>query len=221
MERRDMNPSLPRDDSARNALAALRQFARPRLVRDHCELCNAALADEHAHLVEVSSRRLVCACEACAILFSNQGAGKYRRVPREVSFLVDFQLTDTLWDGLQLPIDLAFFLHSTPAGRVVAVYPSPGGATEALVPMDAWEMLVEDIPVLRTLEPDVEALLVNRLRESSECYRVGIDECYKLVGVIRTHWRGFSGGTAVWEEIERFFAALKQRSGHGGGTAHA
>ena len=58
-----------------------------------------------------------------------------------------------------------------------------------------------------TLEPDVEALLVNRIGEARECYRVGIDECYKLVGLIRTHWRGLSGGQAVWDEIGRFFAA--------------
>ena len=28
--------------------------------------------------------------------------------------------------------------------------------------------------------------------------------------LIRKHWRGFSGGTAVWDEINRFFVRLKQ-----------
>ena len=168
--------------------------------------------DEHAHLVEPSSRRLLCACEACAILFSNQAAANYRRVPRDVWLLPDFRLPDLAWNGLGLPIDLAFFLHSTPAGRVVALYPSPAGPTEAMVTADAWQALVEDNPVLRKFEPDVEALLVNRWHEARDCYRVGIDQCYKLVGLIRTHWRGLSGGTAVWGEIGRFFAALKERS---------
>ena len=45
-------------------------------------------------------------------------------------------------------------------------------------------------------------------------YRVGIDRCYELVGLVRTHWRGFSGGQAVWDEIGRFFAGLKGRAGH-------
>ena len=78
--------------------------------------------------------------------------------------------------------------------RVVALYPSPAGATESLVTPEAWEALVAENPVLRDFEPDVEALLVNRVGEARECYRVGIDECYKLVGLIRTHWRGLSGG---------------------------
>ena len=53
---------------------------------------------------------------------------------------------------------------------------------------------------------------MNRVGETRDHYRVGIDECYKLVGLIRTHWRGLSGGTAVWEEIGRFFAGLKERA---------
>src|SRR5207237_10840384 len=107
------------------------------------------------------------------------------------------------------------------AGRVAALYPSPAGATEALPPPDAWEALAEDNPVLRTLEPDVEALLVNRLGEAPEHYRVGVDVCYALVGLVRTHWRGLSEGKAVWEEIARFFAGLKGRSGAAGGGPHA
>jgi hypothetical protein len=196
------------------ALSSLRRFLRPRPPRERCELCSAELADDHAHLVEPASRRLACACDPCAVLFSGQGAGKYRRVPRDVYFLADFRLTDAQWEGLGLPINLAFFLHSTPAGRVVAFYPSPAGATEALPDAETWQALVEDNPALRGLEPDVEALLVHRVGEAREHYRVGIDRCYELVGLVRTHWRGFSGGQAVWDEIGRFFAGLKERAGH-------
>ena len=196
------------------ALASLRRLARAAAAQERCELCSAALPPAHAHLVEPATRRLACACDACAVLFSGQGAGKYRRVPRDVRLLDDFRLDDLAWEGLQLPIDLAFFLHSTPAGRVVAFYPSPAGATEAVVPPEAWQALVEDNPVLRQFEPDVEALLVNRVGAARDCYRVGVDRCYELVGLIRTHWRGLSGGTAVWEEVARFFAGLKERAGH-------
>lgn len=199
------SPDAPR----LSALASLRRFARPRPVREHCDLCSVELAEEHAHLLELSTRRLVCACDACAVLFDSSGAGKYRRVPRRVQLLPDFHLPDEAWASLQLPIDLAFLLHSTAAGRVVAFYPSPAGATEALVPREAWQTLVEDNPVLRDLEPDVEALLVNRIQHNREHYRAGIDKCYELVGLIRTHWRGLSGGPAVWEAIARFFAGLK------------
>jgi hypothetical protein len=65
---------------------------------------------------------------------------------------------------------------------------------------------------LRGMERDVEALLVNPARGASEHYLVPIDECYKLVGVIRTRWRGFSGGREVWDEIARFFEGLRLRA---------
>ena len=212
----------PMSGPMRSALASLRRFVQPRAAGStRCELCSAELPYDHAHLVELSSRRLCCACEACAILFSNPAAPKYRRVPRHVLFLTDFRLTDVQWEGLQLPINLAFFLHSTSAGRGVPLYPSPAGATEALPPPDAWQALVEDNLGLSDLEPDVEALLVNRLGANAEHYRVGIDTCYALVGVVRTHWRGLSGGTKVWAEIERFFASLKHRSRPTEGRWHA
>jgi hypothetical protein len=196
------------------ALASLRRYVRPRAVaaRERCELCNTELAPEHSHLIEPATRRLACACEACAILFSDRAAGRYRRVPRRVRYLADFRLTDAAWDLLGIPIDLAFFLRSTPAEGIIAVYPSPAGATESLVSAEAWEALAAENPVLQDLEPDVEALLVNRVAGSRESYRVGIDECYKLVGVIRSKWRGLSGGQDVWDEIGRFFAGLKERS---------
>jgi hypothetical protein len=207
-----MSTDLP-SRTAGAALASLRRYLRPRAAGGtRCDLGSAALADDHLHLVELPSRRLCCACEPCAILFSSPAAAKYRRVPRRVEHLAGFRLTDVQWQGLQLPIELAFFLHSTPAGRVVAFYPSPSGATEALPPEDAWQTLADDNPCLRDLEPDVEALLVNRLGTDRQHYRAGVDVCFELVGLVRSHWRGLSGGTAVWAEIGRFFARLRERS---------
>jgi hypothetical protein len=62
------------------------------------------------------------------------------------------------------------------------------------------------------MEQDVEALLVNRSRGAREHFLVPMDKCYSLVGLIRMHWRGFSGGKEVWEEIEQFFEELRRRS---------
>jgi hypothetical protein len=199
-------------DSPGGPLASLRRFVRPRAPQERCDLCGTGLAADHPHLVELASRRLACACDACAVLFTSQAAGRYRRVPRRAQFLPDFRLSDVAWQALELPINLAFFLHNSAAGKIMALYPSPAGATEAAVPAEAWQMLVEDNPVLRDFEPDVEALLVNRVAEARECYRAGLDICYHLVGLLRTHWRGLSGGTEVWGEIGRFFADLKSRS---------
>jgi Family of unknown function (DUF5947) len=207
--------NLDQDDGpGPNVLASLRRFVRPRAApeRERCDLCDAELAVEHSHLIEPTSQRLACACEACATLFGGQAGGRYRRIPRRIRFLADFQLSEAAWDGLGIPIDLAFFYRSTPAGGIVALYPSPAGTTESLVSLEAWESLAAENPVLRELEPDVEALLVNRIAGAREAYRVGIDECYKLVGVIRTRWRGLSGGREVWDEIGRLFDGLKARS---------
>ncbi|MDT5122178.1 MAG: hypothetical protein QOC96_1660 [Acidobacteriota bacterium] len=187
----------------------LRRFVRQRAPLEQCDMCSAGLAAEHQHLVDPLSRQIVCACDPCAILFSNQGTTKYKRVPRDVRFLPKFQLTDVQWDGLMIPINIAFFFHSTPDAKVIALYPSPAGPTESLLALDSWDEIVEENAILKKMSPDVEALLVNRVRDAREYYLVPIDECYKLVGLIRANWRGLSGGTQVWEEIGRFFDELK------------
>lgn len=198
------NPQTP--------FAVLRRFVRQRAVVERCEMCSAALAAEHQHLVEPASRQIVCACDACAVLFSGQAGTKYKRVPRRVRFLADFRLTDAQWDGLLIPIGMAFFFRSSPAGKTIALYPSPAGPTESLLALDTWDEIVRANPALEELEPDTEALLVNRVKGARDYYIVPIDECYKLVGLIRAHWRGLSGGAEVWAEIGQFFAGLKERS---------
>jgi hypothetical protein len=100
---------------------------------------------------------------------------------------------------------------------VSALYPSPAGATESLLPLEAWSSIVQNNPELNQLEPDVEALLVNRVGQArgsaaAEYYIVPIDACYKLVGLIRIHWRGLSGGTELWREIGDFFAELRAKA---------
>jgi len=200
------------------AFQFLKQFARPRPPVASCEMCNATLAEGHQHLLEPVQRRLACACDACAILFASQGETRYKRVPRRVRFLNDFVLTEAQWNDLLLPINMAFFFRSTPqAGRMVAMYPSPAGATESLLTLDAWDEIVQANTVLGEIEADVEALLVNRVGHSrgfteAEHYLVPVDECYKLVGLMRTHWSGLAGGPDVWREIADFFSTLRAKS---------
>lgn len=198
--------------NSQTPFAALRRFVRPRAVVERCEMCSAELSADHQHLVDPQTRQLLCACQACAILFSGQAQTKYRRVPRRIRFLSDFHLTDIQWESLMLPIGMAFFFHSSSAGKTVTLYPSPAGATESLLDLASWDDIVQDNPVLKEMEPDTEALLVNRVRDAREYYIVPIDECYKLVGLIRAQWRGLSGGTEVWEEIGKFFAGLKEKA---------
>jgi hypothetical protein len=199
-------------------IATLRQFVRKRSPTEKCELCSAEIGGEHAHLIDPESRKLLCACEACSILFSHRSGAKYKRVPRMVRFLPNFRMTDVQWGSLLIPIEMAFFFYSTPLGRTVVFYPSPAGATESILPLDSWNDIVKNNPELAKMEPDVEALLVNRVGHvrglgAGEYFVVPIDECYRLVGLIRTHWRGFSGGTEVWKEIGACFSQLKKKAG--------
>ena len=200
------------------AFESLRQFARkPQRAVEKCEMCSAELRAEHPHLIELVQRRLHCACDACAMLFSGQAGAKYKRVPRDIRLLADFKMTDAEWDGLLIPINLAFFFQNSIDSRVSALYPSPAGATESLLPLEAWSSIVQANAALNQLEPDVEALLVNRVGQArgsgpAEYYIVPIDACYKLVGLIRIHWHGLSGGTEVWQEIGNFFADLRRKA---------
>jgi hypothetical protein len=185
---------------------------------ESCELCGVELMAEHQHLIEPASRKLICVCDQCSILFSGM-EDKYRRVPRRIRYLPDFSMTDAQWESLLIPIDVAFFFHSSALGRNLAFYPSPAGATRSMLKLEAWEEITKRNPAVREMEPDVEALLVKRTgwrRErgdgKADYFIVPIDECYKLTGLIRARWRGLAGGAEVWDEIERFFADLKKRA---------
>lgn len=94
----------------------------------------------------------------------------------------------------------------------MALYPSPAGATESLLPLADWEAWVAENPALARMEADVEALLVNRVGTAGDYFIAPMDVCFELVGIIRRHWRGLSGGDAVWQEIGNFFARLKEQS---------
>lgn len=206
-----------------DSFAALRRFMRPRSdsLFERCDLCGLEVPDMHAHLLEPANRQLHCPCQACAILFSNTGDGRFIRVPTTITSLPDFRLTDLQWAGLMLPIQLAFFFDSTPDKKVIALYPSPAGATESLLALEAWDEIVEQNTPLQKMQPDVEALLVNRVGDKREYFIAPIDECYKLVGHIRMKWHGLSGGTDTWQAIDGFFASLKERSQTTREAAHA
>jgi Family of unknown function (DUF5947) len=181
---------------------------------ERCELCGEPIPAEHRHVLELATRDLKCACRACSLLFDRPEAaeGRYRLVGDRRLAVDDLDLDDALWEELRLPVDMAFFFSSSTAGRVVAYYPSPMGPTESQLDLAAWALLEAANPVLRTLAPDVEALLVNRSLGARRHWIVPIEDCYALVGVIRTRWRGFTGGREVWREIGRFFEGLDRRA---------
>lgn len=209
-------PMVQEGAGAFSAWRRLAQRARTaqRVTQPRCELCAAPLPAQHRHLYEQGRRVFQCVCCACALLFDHAGAagGKYRLVPDRCLALTDFALGDAQWQRLGVPVGLAFFFHSSAVAGIVAVYPSPAGPIESLVEPDAWRELATNHPALQAMVPDIEALLVSRLRETWHALLAPIDECYSLVGLVRQRWRGFGGGQEVWQEIEQFFAALQRRA---------
>jgi hypothetical protein len=204
-------------------LATLRRLAQPQseVQRERCEFCGTVLSGRHRHLLEVATRKIICGCDPCALRFENV-VGRWKLIPRDARPLVDFQMDEADWASLALPINLAFFFRSTLAAKVIAMYPSPAGATESLLPLTQWQRLASFNPVLEGMQSDVEALLTNRLGSNREYYLAPIDTCFELVGLIRLHWRGLSGGEKVWREVEKFFAALgKAETRMRMGAAHA
>jgi hypothetical protein len=192
---------------------ALQRFARraaetSRELAEKCDFCTEPIAMEHRHLLESSTRSVVCVCQACTLLFATPAAslGKYRLIPDRRVYLADLEITDAEWDSLHVPVGICFVT----AGR--AYYPGPMGPTEAPVDPAIWSALTRRYPPLADIEPEVEALLVNRTRGHRDYFIAPIDVCFSLTGLIRVHWRGLSGGTAVWTEIAAFFEALHTRS---------
>jgi hypothetical protein len=121
-------------------------------------------------------------------------------------------LTDVWWDSLQVPVTMAFFFRHEGSQLPVAFYPSPAGATESTLSLEAWNEVLASSPLLGALEPDVEALLVRRRDDGYEAYLVPVDACYELVGVVRTTWRGFDGGDEARAAIDAFFDRVAARS---------
>jgi hypothetical protein len=191
--------------------------------KENCQLCAAPLAVDHRHLIEVVRRQLTCACTACAILFDGRAAagGNYRLVPRRYRSLDHSLLDGGLWERLELPVDVTFMFFSSTANRPVAFYPGPMGTTESSLPIPAWEEIVARNPVLATIEPDVEAVLVRRTRGARDYWIVPVDECYRLAGAMRVTWQGISGGDAMRGTVDAFFRRLARRDENRDAVRHA
>ena len=175
-----------------------------------CDLCKTTIPTDHRHLLNLVERKIECACESCWALRS--GDAEYRPVGGRTLWLEDLALPDEVWASFQIPIGLAFFMQSSTAGCVVALYPSPGGATESELHFSSWSRMVELNPVLANLEADIEGLIVNRLSDPPAYSIAPIDRCYALTGAIKANWEGISGGPKVREAVSSFFEELQSQA---------
>lgn len=210
--------TAPRARANGHSVDVLKRFMSPEKPRrapgEQCEMCGEAISEDHSHVVNLESRSLLCACRGCYLLFTSEGAagGKYRAVPDRYLHDPNFKISAGQWEAIQIPVRTAFFFYNSSLENIVALYPSPGGATESLLPLDTWEEVMKANPAFTSLAPDVEALLVNKSDDGFECFLVPIDAAYELVGLVRLHWKGFDGGEEAWRNIGGFFSRLRRDS---------
>ena len=175
-----------------------------------CELCPIGIGEDHRHLLHLVERRIVCVCETCWSMRS--GDPEFRPPGSRTLWLEDFDIADEIWSSFQIPIGLAFLMRSSVSRGVVALYPSPVGATESELELTAWDALCAANPVLDQMEPDAEALIVNRTADVHQYAIVPVDQCYRMVGLIKSRWEGITGGRGVEEAIGEFFERVRERA---------
>jgi hypothetical protein len=177
---------------------------------EFCDLCGLGIPEDHRHLLHLVERRIVCSCEPCWAM--RAGEGDFRPTGNRTLWLPDLDIPDDLWAGFQVPIGLAFFMHSTVTDCVVAMYPSPAGATESELHFESWSRMCLLNPVLSNLESDIEGLIANRLTDPPIYAIAPIDQCYALTGAIKATWEGISGGAGVDHAVTRFFEDLRGKA---------
>ena len=108
------------------------------------------------------------------------------------------------FDMLGVPVRLVFLGPSRVHDCTFAVYPNAAGATEARLPFDSWNTLVDSHPSLARIEPDVEGLFVSALGTESDSYHLSVDVCHRIIGVLRSR----PSGGAVRREVERLLVEM-------------
>jgi hypothetical protein len=184
-----------------------------------CEFCATPIPAEHGHVADLEQSMLMCACRACYLLFTHSSAGldhagairgRYRAVPDRYLSDPARPLSEGEWDSLEIPVGLAFFLRSSEG--MAGFYPSPAGATECRLDLQAWDRIAGSHPMLTAAAPDVEAVLISRGQDGVEYFLVPIDACYELAGRMRMLWRGFDGGSEARQSITEFLTGVRSRA---------
>lgn len=183
---------------------------------ERCGMCAGPVGPDHRHVWDEQDGKLMCACTPCSLLFQREaaGGGRYQLVPTHGR-----RLTGVSADELGVPVGLVFFVKQWD-GRVLGHYPSPLGTTESEIDADAWRAVQARSPALAELKPRIEAFLVwtGTPRGDGQQWVLPVDDCFRLVALIRQHWTGMSGGSAVWRAVAGFFDDLGRRHGRPSGN---
>ncbi|WP_433533110.1 DUF5947 family protein [Micromonospora sp. CA-263727] len=188
---------------------AIRRAGQRTATAERCGMCAGPVRPEHRHVWDRQDGELLCTCTPCSLLFEREaaGAGRYQLVPARGR-----RLTGLPAEELNVPVGLVFFVKQED-GRMLGHYPSPLGTTESEIDAAAWRAVAARSSELAELEPRVEAFLVwtGMPRGGGQQWVVPVDDCFRLVTLVRRHWTGMSGGSAVWREIAGFFDDLGRR----------
>jgi hypothetical protein len=194
------------------AFASLRRLRTFELPEERCNSCATALRPAHSHLVDCTSRRVLCICDVCAMMLAKQSETRFRAVPSTPPRAPDIHVSEAQWSALSIPVGLAFIYTTDGSGQVYVMYPSPTGPIVSEVERESWSDIVRSNHILQSLKPYVEAFLVNRIGRKPEYLLAPIDECYRLAGLVRRGWRGFSGGADLQEEVSIHLQELRRRA---------
>ena len=213
--RRRARCSRPRDWVGSHSVRWM--LRRPaRRAGERCELCNAPIPSAHRHLLELSSRELMCACRPCSLLFDRDGAGngRYKLVPERRLRLEDFAMSEQAWEELRIPVEMAFFFHSSAAERVLAYYPGPMGPTESQLQLSSWQRA-------RAGEPDPRRARARRRGAAREprcadAHRHWLVPLGRVLRPRRADPHALEGparaAARCGSEIDRFFEELDRRA---------
>ena len=83
-------------------------------------------------------------------------------------------------------------------------------AIETFVPLRTWSDLERRFPVLKSILPEVEALLVRRTSRHQDYFQLSIDHCYELSSLLRDAEAPASPELSM---VQSFFARLDEQAG--------
>ena len=133
-------------------------------------------------------------------------------MPERVCHDPDRPLTDADWNELQIPVAMAFFFVNSALGRVVAGYPSPGGATECELDLRPGTGSPPRTRCSGRWRRTSRRSSSTAPSSGNEVFLIPIDECYSLVGGLRMRWQGFDGGAEARAALAAFLDGLRQRA---------
>ena len=197
-------------------ISSLRGLSRPPSPRRHgdgpdvevCELCGTELPQNHRHLLQLTERRILCACATCWA----SALGRPRAAPDRAAASSGSRTSSCprscgrscrSRSGSPSSCARASPTRWSPCTRAPRAPPSPSSTCPP------GRSSSELNPILTGIEPDAEALVVNRIADPHEFVIAPIDECYGLVGAIKVSWEGISGGPALEREVPAFFDEMR------------